>query len=197
MANQENTIIEVPYIYLAACVQVAAVSDVRFYLMGVKIGNGIVAGTNGHCAVIVQDENLKDIPEMIIPRDEILWLMKKVGVKHFLTDIVTIEKIKGDTISDNSYIMSIKTHRTSAYEVFNPIEGEFPDVMRVLKIPEESQNVAPMFQIDYLKTMAKVKQILTGSKIGGINVLFNGSNEVMYFPLGEDRYHGLVMPMRI
>jgi len=188
-----NTI-ELPFEYLAAAVLSAAHQDVRFYLCGVMVGNGLVAGTNGHTAVIIQDDGLKDIPQIIIPRETIEWLIKKVrksNVRKFTANISDLDGMDGTKI--------IKLDNGKGwfeYEIFKPIDGKFPDVMRVLVIRDQSAAVAPMFNFDYIKLMAEAGKILTGSPVSTIRAFYGEkANEAVYFPLATN-CHGLIMPMR-
>lgn len=187
--------IELPFEYLAAAVLSAANQDVRFYLCGVKVGNGLVAGTNGHTAVIIQDESLKDVPEMIIPKETINWLIKKVrksNVGKFTAHISDLDGMEGTKVIKLDNGMG-----WTEYEVFKPIDGKFPDVMRVLVVRSESAAVAPQFNFDYIKIMAEAMKTLTGAPISTIRAFYGEkANDVVYFPLGRENYHGLVMPMR-
>lgn len=178
--------------YLAAAVLATANFDVRFYLQGVAIGNGIVAGTNGHLAVIIEDETLKDVPQMIIPKEAIQWLLKKLNseMKGICND-VTIEKF-----DDVRFLMKYRSARIEAYEIFIPIDGKFPDVMRVMKIPEVSAAASPLVDFSYMKIIAKAKQVLTGSRTESISMKYTSQNEQIYFPLGNEKWHGIIMPMR-
>lgn len=189
--------ITLPFEYIAAAKLAAAHQDVRFYLVGVKIGNGVVAGTNGHIAVIIEDESLKDVPEMIIPKDTVEWLIKKVGKRNanrYTAEISDMPGMEGFKII-KVYSPDNGLH---VFEIFRPIDGKYPDVMRVLVKRDKSGAVAPSFNFDYIKIMAEARQVLTGSRIQDIQAFFGDSaNDVVYFPLGvNDAYHGLVMPMR-
>lgn len=211
--------IQIPFSYLQAAVIASsdARHEVRFYLCGVAIGDGIVAGTNGHVAVIIEDDELKDKPQIIIPREVIQWMERKI--KSHLKDngYVYISEIDEPLVKDpvlgnnhsnvsgkpvlrqGRYIMSHYTkHGHETHEIFTPIDGKFPDVMRVLgsSIRTESSTASPSFNPDYLNLMIKAKKVLNDSPVQQIRAYFGEPNEAVYFPLGNENWHGVVMPMR-
>lgn len=189
----------IPYLFLAAAVKACAHKDVRFYLEGVLVGNGMVAATNGHIAIILEYQGIKDEPEIIIPKAAIEWLVKKVKFTGLdCGDVVEI--LPFPSVEDpKRMIISFRRSETSHidYEVFTPIDGKFPDVKRVLATASRVCTAdAPVFSFNYLSIISKAKQILTQSRLDGVQMFFNGANGVTYVPMGIEDCHGLIMPMR-
>lgn len=63
------------YKHLQATSLFAAHREVRFYLMGVLVKDGVMAATNGHCALICDAPEVKDL-EVIIP----IEIVKSLGL---------------------------------------------------------------------------------------------------------------------
>lgn len=64
------------YRHLQATSLFAAQREVRFYLMGVLVKDGMMAATNGHCALICDAPEVQDI-EVIIPIEIVKSFIKK------------------------------------------------------------------------------------------------------------------------
>lgn len=169
--------------YLQAAVIHSASKDVRFYLCGVYIGRGVIAATDGHRLIIIEDDiDVDEGQSLIIPRDAIINLAKKAKRGN-----VSIE-IKDDGFG----LMTCN----GQYEYFKFIDGKFPDISRV-DMPEPEKPVAEwvLLNTDYLRDFAKSMQILTGNKISQPIVKPTGKNDRAYISMTEYA-HGILMPMR-
>lgn len=172
------------YSYLRAAVNHTAKRDVRFYLNGVFIGDGVIAATCGHQLLMINDDNVKGMNH-IIPSDVIKSLVRKVGTKF--KGNVSIE-VKDDGFG----LMSCDGN----YEYFRFIDGKFPDIKRV-DIKEPEKPVAHWLYVnpDYLQLFKKSYEILIGSNHAVPIVMQTGENSSMYIKM-TDYAHGILMPMR-
>lgn len=74
--------LELQYKNIKAAALFKASRDVRFYLCGVYIGDGFIASTNGHAALICDEPETVGM-DLIIPAETINSLIKKVGkIQH-------------------------------------------------------------------------------------------------------------------
>jgi len=176
--------IEIQYKDLKAASLCKAKNDVRFYLTGVYLGNGFIASTNGHIALIIDDENL-DGMDLIIPAEAIDSLIKKVGNNPIFKTVNLHELDEGFWLLDHN----------GSYELFKPVDGKFPDIKKIdIEKPKEIQfKEYPNFDFNYLNLFLKVGKVL------GLN-----TSPTIYPTTETDRAyielignaHGLLMPRR-
>lgn len=172
------------YKYLRAAVIHTAKNDVRFYLTGVYLGNGFISATNGHTMIMIEDDILG--LGLIIPRETILSLIKKLGTRK---DYELSIEIKDDGFG----LISC----AGGFEYFRFIQGKFPDVARV-DVPEPTKPVAcwNTYDADYVKAFQKSFHILTGFLRNSPLIKQTGENTSAYVCL-TDYAHGILMPMRM
>ena len=171
------------YKYLRAAVIHTAKQDVRFYLCGVYLGDGFICATNGHTMIMIEDDILG--LGLIIPRDTILSLVKKIGTRR---DHELSIEIKDDGFG----LISC----AGEFEYFKFIDGKFPDLKRV-DVQEPAEPVAcwNTYNADYVKNFQKSLHILHGSSHGSPMIKQTGENTSAYVCL-TDNAHGILMPMR-
>lgn len=176
--------IELQYKDLKAAALCKDKNDVRFYLTGVYLGDGFIASTNGHVALIIDEENLKG-SDLIIPAESIDSLIKKVGNNPIFKTVNLHQLDDGFWLLDHN----------GSYELFKPVDGKFPDIKRIdIDKPKDIQfKEYPSFDFNYLNLFLKV------GKIFGLN------NSPTIYPTTEtnsayveltDKAHGLLMPRR-
>ena len=177
--------IELQYDELKALSLCKAKQDVRFYLCGIYIGDGLMASTNGHIALVVDSPETSGM-DLIIPAETIDSLVKKVGNNPMMKTVDLHQLEDGFWLLDHD----------GSYELFKPIEGKFPDIKRIdIKKPEKiTFTDYPSFDINYLSVFLKAGKAL------GLNtspqIFPTTEKEVAYVEL-NDRAHGLLMPRRI
>ena len=179
--------VEIEYKNLRAASICKAKNDVRFYLTGVYIGDGFIASTNGHIALIVDDENLSGF-DLIIPAEAIDSLIKKVGNNPMF------KTVKLHQLAEDSDFWLLD--HNGSFELFKPIDGKFPDIKKVdIEKPEkvEFKNF-PSFDFNYLNLFLKVGKIL-GLKHSP-EIFPTTETNCAYVELTE-KAHGLLMPRRI
>ncbi len=175
--------VSVKYSHLQAALPFAAKNDVRFYLTGVLVKDGIIAATNGHCALICNADDVHDM-EVIIPRIAIESLIKKLG-KSPMHDEIKISQIDKD--------FWLMDYKEDVYEIFKPIDGKFPDIARVdIKKPAEAPNEFVHWNLDYIHIFMKCAKTL---KIFCPKFFPTAHNQPTYVEL-NDEVHGVLMPIR-
>lgn len=162
---------------LKAMALLASKQDIRYYLNGVLVESNSqhtrLVATDGHLLGVLQvSETAHDDKafSIIIPAEIIAKLDK---VDNFLS---TNEH--GNWVIDGIN--------------FTPIDGKFPDYMRVLPT-KPATGEASQFNPELINRFAKCSKLLNGSKFpviahnGGLSALVD---------LGLERFIGVVMPMR-
>lgn len=186
MINSIKSTHELQYKDLQASMLFTANQDVRFYLMGVYVGKGVVAATNGHALILCDEPEAKDL-DLIIPKYIIKSLCTKVGKKPNIQTVLLHDVGGGFWLLQHA--------GSDSYELFKPIDGKFPDIKRV-DIPKPEKYTAesfPDFDFDYLNLFLKACRV------------YNGYSHPKLFPTTEndrcyveidDRVHGVLMPRR-
>ena len=176
--------IELQYDELKALSLCKAKQDVRFYLCGIYIGDGLMASTNGHIALVVDSPETSGM-DLIIPAETIDSLVKKVGNNPMIKTVDLHQLEDGFWLFDHN----------GSYELFKPIEGKFPNIKRIdIKKPEKiTFTDYPIFDINYLATFLKAGKVF-GMKTSPV-VYPTAEKECAYVEL-TDRTHGLLMPRR-
>lgn len=177
--------VELQYCDLKAAALCKAKNEVRFYLCGVYLGDGFISATNGHVALIINEENLKGF-DLIIPSETIDSLVRKVGNTPMLKQVNLHQLEDGFWLLDHN----------GSYELFKPIDGKFPDVKKIdIQKPIEIQfKEYPSFDFVYLNMFLKVNKAL-GFNVSP-RVYPTTENGAAYVELTE-KAHGLLMPRRI
>lgn len=161
---------------LKAMSLLASKQDIRYYLNGVLVQSNKdhtrLVATDGHLLGVFQtsetahDDNAFSI---IIPNEIIAKLDKQ---DNFLSCVDGKWNIDGIS--------------------FNPIDGSFPDYMRVLPSKPASGEPA-QFNPELITRFAKCSKLLNGTKYPVI--AYNGQGSALV-DIGLDRFVGVVMPMR-
>lgn len=166
----------------------SADKDVRYYLNGVHVSATATAtrliATDGHALGMFQSDQQNegvDFVEMIISTD-VIKLLKSASKT---VDTVVIETQDGLTGTIGAI--------TGAAVSFKAIDGKFPDVQRV--IPQTISGAPAQYQPYLLEKFSKASKLL-GSKKGLINVAYNGPSTALVKIDANDRFMGLVMPLR-
>lgn len=166
----------IPKNSLKAMSLLASKQDIRYYLNGVLVESNSehtrLVATDGHLLGVFQTSETAHNDEafsIIIPNEIIAKLDKK---DNFLC--CEDGKWNIDGIS------------------FAPVDGKFPDYMRVLPVKPASGETA-QFNHEFITRFAKCSKLLNGTKYPVI--AHNGSSSALV-DLGLDRFIGVVMPMR-
>ncbi|MFW1996739.1 hypothetical protein ACG904_17585 [Acinetobacter guillouiae] len=176
--------IELQYDNLKATALCKAKNDVRFYLTGIYIGDGFVAATNGHMALICIEPDTVGM-DVIIPGDAIDSLIRKVGNKSKIKTTLLHQ------IDDEFWCLN----HGGNFEMFRLIEGKYPDIKRVdIPKPTEIQfKEFPSFNFTYLGIFQKVAKIY---KQGYPFIYPTTERDRAYIEITEN-VHGILMPCRI
>jgi DNA polymerase-3 subunit beta len=176
--------VKLSYKHLQATSLFAASMDVRFYLMGVLVKDGMIAATNGHCALICEAPEVKNM-EIIIPIATVKAFIRKVG-NH--------PKVKTVTLSQIDKEFWLLDYENGMFEFFRPVEGKFPDISRVdIPKPTEPPKEFVQWNLEYVGQFMKCSKIL--------NCLYprfypSGATTSTYVEF-VDGVHGLLMPLRV
>jgi len=162
---------------LKAMAVLASKQDIRYYLNGV-----LVESTGAYTRMVATDGHLLGIFQIsetahegkafsiIIPNEIIAKLDKK----------------------DN--FLSTNEHGNWSIDgiAFTPVDGKFPDYMRVLPLNPTSGE-ASQFNPELITRFVKCSKLLNGSKLP--TIAHNGGSSA-FVDIGIDRFVGIVMPMR-
>jgi len=162
---------------LQAMAVLASKQDIRYYLNGVLVESNSqytrLVATDGHLLGIFQiSETAHDDKSfsIIIPNEIIAKLDKK----------------------DN--FLSTNEHGNWSIDgiSFNPVDGKFPDYMRVLPTKPATGETA-QFNPELINRFVKCSKLLNGSKLP--TIAHNGGSSALV-DIGIERFVGVVMPMR-
>ena len=166
----------------------SADKDFRYYLNGVHVSATAtmtrLTATDGHALGMYQSDQHNesvDFVEMIISND-VIKLLKSASKN---VDTVVIETEDGLTGTIGAIM--------GAAVSFKAIDGKYPDVQRV--IPQSISGEPAQYQPYLLEKFSKASKLL-GSKNGLINVAYNGQSTALVKIDSNDRFIGLVMPVR-
>ena len=176
--------IELQYDNLKATALCKAKNDVRFYLTGVYVGDGFVAATNGHMALICIEPDTVGM-DVIIPGDAIDSLIRKVGNKTKIKTTLLHQ------IDDEFWCLN----HGGNFEMFRLIEGKYPDIKRVdILKPEDIQfKEFPRFNFEYLVIFQKIAKVF--NRISPV-IYPTTENDRAFIEITDD-VHGILMPFRI
>ncbi len=186
-------IFELPLVLLKAALICASKNDIRFYLNGVAIDQGHIVATDGHRMFYAPLESIKEMPQVIIPRDAIEFLVKKaagVGKKNPEEVIVKVE------IDGTQGKLIVREYQ----ENFRPIDGKFPEWKRLIpkSAMQKYEGQTLMFNWQYMADFQKIAKLL-GCKNQGVEL---SPSSISTQPAIIDFYHplfpcnGVIMPMR-
>lgn len=188
-----NLNFEVPLVLLKSALVCAAKNDIRFYLNGVALDQGHIVATDGHRMFYAPFESIKDLPQIIIPREAIEFIAKKAsGIGKKDPEKVNV-KIHIDGCKGTLNVLDCT-------ESFTLIDGKFPEWKRIIPKPAmqkyESQTL--MFNWQYMADFQKIAKLL-GCKYSGVELSPSSINTQAaiidffhpYFPC-----NGVLMPMR-
>ena len=187
MTTQTFTI---PSVELKAMLQFAAKNDVRYYLNGlhfVPTNGGIaIQATDGHVLGILHVEQ----PEPMYFRPFTIERGDIERLKLSSKGVVEFEVTEQDTAKH-----PVKILHTGATLLAQPIDGKYPDVVRV--VPATSNGEPAFFNPELLTRFVKASKLLgLGSKIP-ISLHYNGQQCARVSMAGRPRFVGCVMPMRV
>lgn len=176
--------IELQYDNLKATALCKAKTDVRFYLTGVYVGDGFIAATNGHMALLCNEPDSVGM-DVIIPGDAIDSLIRKVGNKSKIKTTLLHQ------IDDEFWCLN----HGGNFEMFRLIEGKYPDIKHVdIPKPTEIQfKEFPSFNFTYLGIFQKVAKIY---KQGYPFIYPTTERDRAYIEITEN-VHGILMPLRV
>ena len=172
-----------------ALLPLAADKDIRQYLNGVYIDfqfdKTIYVATNGHMlgvyTEVAQNEHTFTV---IIPRDLVKQLKPKPGNAKWGTLVFDPEAKTGRVLNPaNSQDFG-----------FTPIEGVYPDYMRV--IPEKTSGEVGQFDAEYVYAFAQVNKALGASYPGRFKIDHNGERGALVH-LPDENFVGVLMPCRV
>lgn len=166
----------IPKNSLKAMSLLASKQDIRYYLNGVLVESTSehtrLVATDGHLLGVFQTSETAHNDEafsIIIPNEIIAKLDKQ---DNFLSCVDGKWNIDGIS--------------------FTPVDGKFPDYMRVLPVKPASGETA-QFNHEFITRFAKCSKLLNGTKYP---VIAHNGNSSALVDLGLDRFIGVVMPMR-
>lgn len=176
--------IELQFDNLKATALCKAKSDVRYYLTGIYVGDGFVASTNGHMALLCNEPDSVGM-DVIIPGDAIDSLIRKVGNKSKIKTTLLHQ------IDDEFWCLN----HGGNFEMFRLVEGKYPNIKRV-DIPKPT-NIQfkdyPRFDLTYLGIFQKVAKVFRQ----GYPIIYpTTETNSAYVEITND-VHGILMPCRI
>lgn len=177
----------IPLAYLKAIRLFAAEKDVRYYVCGVLVTDGMIVATNGHYLAQIECKNLAGFPAMIIPNQALDFYFKKNGRGD--PKYVTISLSIGKGAYQPGMLSAL--HR----EEFKPVDGVFPDFKRIM--PQHTEmGPAAQFNWSYLALFEKAAILLGASKNDPqVYVMPNGQQAAAkVFIEGCPGFTGVVMP---
>lgn len=175
--------IELQYKNLKAAAMFKASRDVRFYLCGIYVGDGFIAATNGHAALICEEGDTTGM-DLIIPSETINSLLKKVGNKPAVKT-TSLHQIDGEYwLLDHS----------GSYELFKPVNGKYPNIKKVdIAKPTDIQfKEYPRFNLEYLALFQKASLVYDKQ----YPTIYPTTEHDRAFIEITDNVHGILMPMR-
>lgn len=178
--------------YIKAAAVCAAVGDVRYYLNGVMVeileNETRYVATDGNRLVILRENLAKDdpaqVPAQIIVPNEIVKAIKPAFKKQSHADLSYSDNVGECKISGLAVDLS-----------FRPIDGKFPDYLRVIPAGKPSME-SGQFNPDYLADFKRVIEKAFSSK--SFPVIYPNGKEspaiVMHGGCAD--MLGVVMPLR-
>lgn len=178
---------------LKAMLPIAATSDWRYYLNGVRVlaepGCTSMEATNGHIAAIHRQEVAEGLNQgfvdVILPLDKVKMLLAACS-KGLLQVPVTVTPIEGHKLK----------HRVDAPNAgmnFESIDGAFPDLIRM--IPTKLNGEVAHFNPDLTGAFAKSAKAL-GSRPEAVAIGHNGTGPALVSVGRDSEFLGIITPLR-
>jgi len=173
-----------------ALLPLAAEKDIRFYLNGIYIDfqadKTVYVATNGHIlGIYTEKAENEHVFSVIIPRDVVKQLKPKKGTAKW-------GKISYDPETKAGRILNPANTQDFG---FTPIEGVYPDYMRV--IPEKTSGEVGQFDAEYVYAFAQVNKALGASYPGRFKIDHNGERGAALVHLFDDNFTGVIMPILV
>ena len=166
--------------------KLAPKDDILYYLKGVQVNiypdHSIYTVTNGHYLVMyradIKQYDADDVT-MIIPAD------------------VLLKTKPWSKACDNCSLKPDGEQWIIQDTVFKPVDATYPDIIRVLPSPENlsADNPAQALDIDYLYTLNKCYQKISGKKNGNLRIMYNKNEKSGAFLDGGDQLIAVLMPL--
>lgn len=178
---------------LKAMLPIAATSDCRYYLNGVRVlaepGCTSMEATNGHIAAIHQQEVAEGLnqgfADVILPVGKVKMLLAACpkGLSHVP---VTVSYVCGDNLVRRVDV-------PNAGMSFDSIDGVFPDLIRM--IPTKVSGEVAHFNPDLLSAFVKSAKAL-GSRAEAVAIGHNGTGPALVSVGRDSEFLGIIMPLR-
>lgn len=193
-----SVIIKIPRDAIKAILLFAAVHDIRYYLNGLLVEATSEAtriiGTDGRMLGIHHSEQANTVEQptsLIVPRQALAYIRPLVARTKWdkkgrpLLSEIQLER------DDSGWL--IRDHVSGLRFGFDPIEGKFPDYVKVL--PKETTDVAGSFNPSYIGRLGLVAKAFRRE---AYNVSFshNGDNAGLVSISGVPGFIAVVMPQR-
>jgi len=179
-SNELNATI--PARYIKALSYMMATNDVRYYLNGIHIKNGMIEASDGHVAMRITSPDIlvKDDFEGIISVDTVKYICSGIKVKD-LSSII--------------YITDGKAFGSSA----DCVRGRYPDVSRILVNPDDCSGEVGQFDPELLVKFKKSVKALYPSNNGAFKLHHNGAKNCAAVKIDNpgELVQGVVMPWRV
>lgn len=185
---------KIPFKALKAISLFAPEDDVRYFLNGVLIdstGTEVrLVATDGHCLALYRLQEEAPVGRAILPIEDVKDTLKvPKTISHKETPFeVEIQDTAVTVTHGNGF----------AVQRFNPIEGKFPDYLRVL--PRTASGELAQFDPELLNRFAQADRVLGGLKRSDdphVYVHYNGNGGALVECLHDKDFLGVVMPWRM
>ena len=187
IVRNDGITITIPARYLKAIQQFMAKGDARYYLNGANVSQGRIEASDGHIAMRIDSPDIKvegmqakdnqDRPSVIISRDSIDKECRSI-LKRNLADTLTL-------------------HGTSV----DLVDGQYPDMGRVLIEPHETSGEIGQFNPELLCRIQKAYKSLWPNKknVGAFELHHNGASKgaVVKNSNADEIVHCVIMPWRV
>lgn len=166
----------IPKNSLKAMAILASKQDIRYYL------NGVLVESNGeHTRLVATDGHLLGI-----------FQISETAHEDRAFSIIIPNEIIAKLDKQNNFLSCIDGKWDIDGISFTPVDGKFPDYMRVLPAKPASGETA-QFNPELINRFAKCSKLLMGSKYPAI--AHNGQSSALV-DIGIEKFIGVVMPMR-
>jgi DNA polymerase-3 subunit beta len=166
----------IPKNSLKAMSLLASKQDIRYYLNGV-----LVESTGAHTRLVATDGHLLG-----------LYQIKETAHEDKAFSIIIPNEIIAKLDKVDNFLSCVDGKWNIDGISFTPIEGKFPEYMRVFPTKPASGESA-QFNHEFITRFAKCSKLLNGTKYPVI--AHNGGSSALV-DLGLDNFVGVVMPMR-
>ena len=178
----------IPARFIKALSYMMSTNDVRYYLNGIHVKNGMMEAIDGHVAMRITS------PDILLKGED--------GQDEFIISVDTIKCIcSGIKVKDLSTIVYITDGMSFGNEV-DCVKGHYPDVSRILVNPDDCSGDVGQFDPELLMKFKKaVKALYPKNKRnkGAFELHHNGSNmgAAVKFDNAGELVQGVIMPWRV